>query len=149
MTEILNQNNIDVFINKTKTINENTSSNWGKMNSAQMLQHLNKSLEILFTNKPIKRMFIGRIIGKLILKKALKNQQPIDKNSPTAPSFVADIKADFNKEQTLLLSYLEKLKKISEIDLNNKVHPFFGKMSGNEWNVLIYKHLDHHFKQFS
>jgi hypothetical protein len=27
-------------------------------------------------------------------------------------------------------------------------HPAFGKLSPRAWGVLIYKHLDHHLKQF-
>lgn len=27
-------------------------------------------------------------------------------------------------------------------------HPFFGKMTGEDWGHLMYKHLDHHFRQF-
>ena len=28
-------------------------------------------------------------------------------------------------------------------------HPEFGKLSRRAWGVLIYKHLDHHLRQFS
>jgi hypothetical protein len=27
-------------------------------------------------------------------------------------------------------------------------HPFFGKMSLNEWRIWGYRHVDHHFRQF-
>ena len=27
-------------------------------------------------------------------------------------------------------------------------HPFFGAMTSEEWSVLMYKHLDHHLRQF-
>jgi len=33
--------------------------------------------------------------------------------------------------------------------MEGKVHPFFGKMTGNQWNVLIYKHVVHHLEQFN
>jgi len=72
MESILDKNQIDRFIKLSKEVQENSKANWGKMNAEQMFQHLNKSLEVIFTNKPIKRMFIGRIIGKTTLKKALK-----------------------------------------------------------------------------
>ena len=31
---------------------------------------------------------------------------------------------------------------------NGRVHSFFGKMTGAEWGVLQYKHVDHHLRQF-
>lgn len=27
-------------------------------------------------------------------------------------------------------------------------HPIFGRMSVRDWGVLLYKHTDHHFRQF-
>lgn len=27
-------------------------------------------------------------------------------------------------------------------------HPAFGKLSTKDWGVLVYRHIDHHFKQF-
>ena len=28
-------------------------------------------------------------------------------------------------------------------------HPAFGKMTPKDWDVLMYRHLDHHLRQFS
>jgi len=148
MKSILDKEEILNFSNLSEQVQENTPANWGKMNSAQMFQHLNRSLEVIFTDKPIKRMFIGRILGKLILKKALKDKKAIDKNTPTAPSFVADKSVDFNKEKEQWIKYLNQFSKITESGMEGIAHPFFGKMTGNQWNVLIYKHVSHHLKQF-
>ena len=149
MQSILDTKSIQDFKEKSLAIQEQTPVNWGKMNAAQMFQHLNKSLEVIFTDKPIKRMFLGRIIGKVILKKALKGTEPIAKNTPTAPSFVSDDKVDFDKEKQQWLLYLERFSTTKEENMEGRVHPFFGKMTGHQWNVLIYKHIDHHLKQFS
>ncbi|MFD1127776.1 DUF1569 domain-containing protein [Paenibacillus provencensis] len=27
-------------------------------------------------------------------------------------------------------------------------HPFFGKLTSEEWSIGLYKHLDHHLKEF-
>ena len=149
MQSILDPKSIEDFKEKSLAVQEQTPANWGKMNAAQMFQHLNKSLEVILTDKPIKRMFMGRIIGKSIKKKALKGTDPITKNSPTAPSFVSDDNVDFEKEKQQWLAYLDQFLTTKEEDMEGKVHPFFGKMTGNQWNVLIYKHVVHHLKQFS
>jgi len=148
MKTILDKEVLQDFKNQTEQITEDTLANWGKMNVAQMFQHLNRSLEVIFMDKPIKRMFIGRILGKLILKKALKDEKAIDKNTPTAPSFVADKSVNFNKEKQQWLLYLNQFKSLQESEMEGIVHPFFGKMTGKEWNKLIYKHAAHHLKQF-
>jgi len=28
------------------------------------------------------------------------------------------------------------------------VHSFLGRLSGEEWGIMMYKHLDHHLRQF-
>ncbi len=149
MESVLDASNLKDFVKRAENVQEKTLQSWGKMNAAQMFQHLNKSIAFLFTDEKVKRMFAGRIIGKLILKKALKEATPISKNSPTAPSFVADTSVDFNAEKSLFLKRLQQFSSFTEADFEGKIHPFFGKMTGNQWNVLIYKHLDHHFKQFN
>ncbi len=147
MNSIIDKKALTNFLNRSEAIASTNTANWGKMDAAQMFQHLNKSLESIFSSDKVKRMFIGRIIGKMILKKAL-NDKPIDKNTPTAPSFVADSNVDFEIEKQKWIDNLNKFNDLSESNMEGKVHPFFGKMTGNEWNSLIYKHVDHHLKQF-
>lgn len=149
MDLILDKSILKNVIERSKSIQESTPQKWGKMNASQMFQHLNKSLEFVFTDKSVRRMFIGRIIGKFILKKALKNHAPLSKNSPTAPTFVAANSANFTTEKEAFINKLIQFKNINESDLEGKIHPFFGKMTGNQWNVLIHKHIEHHLKQFN
>ncbi|MBL0146112.1 MAG: DUF1569 domain-containing protein [Chitinophagaceae bacterium] len=33
-------------------------------------------------------------------------------------------------------------------EIEKKVHPFFGKFTGDQWGKFMYKHLDHHLQQF-
>ncbi len=32
--------------------------------------------------------------------------------------------------------------------LSREPHPFFGSLTTAEWEVLMWKHLDHHLRQF-
>lgn len=48
-------------------------------------------------------------------------------------------------EMKELLDYLEKATGKEQL----QPHPFFGNLNRKEWASLIYKHLDHHLKQFS
>jgi len=149
MKSILDTSTLNKSIKRVENIHKDVVPVWGKMNAAQMFQHLNKSIEFLFTDEKVKRMFVGRIIGKAILKKALKEGVPITKNSPTAPNFVSNNSVNFEIEKDLFLKRLYQFSNFTEADFEGKIHPFFGKMTGNQWNILIYKHLDHHFKQFN
>ena len=148
MKTILDTESTQNYLAKFDLITEETDSNWGKMNAAQMFKHLNNSFEDVTSKQKTKRMFIGRIIGKKILKKVMKSKY-LGKNSPTAPSYKVKDAANFVIEKDKWMNYLTKLTNITEIELDGKVHPFFGEMRGKEWSNLINKHINHHVLQFS
>jgi hypothetical protein len=50
----------------------------------------------------------------------------------------------FQKDKDNLLKLISKVSKSNNLE----IHPFFGQLSKNEWGILIYKHLDHHLRQF-
>ena len=43
---------------------------------------------------------------------------------------------------------IEQFFNTDKSELVSRPHPFFGKMTAEEWGMLGYKHLDHHLKQF-
>lgn len=94
----------------------------------------------------IKRVLIGRIIGKMVLKKALEEGKPFGKNSPTSPLLETTKETgDFELQKK---EWLDRIEKYAEFSNHNFVHPFFGKMSTEQIGVFVYKHADHHLRQF-
>lgn len=96
------------------------------MNAAQMFQHLNSSFDSVISKEKVKRMFLGRILGKVVLKKVMKNKY-LFKNSPTAPSYKASESANFSIEKEKWVNHLNRISTIPENDLDGIIHPFFGK----------------------
>ena len=47
-----------------------------------------------------------------------------------------------------IVGLIRELHAMGEAGTNGHVHGFFGSMSGAEWGVTQYKHLDHHLRQF-
>jgi hypothetical protein len=43
---------------------------------------------------------------------------------------------------------MRELHSKGERGCDGNVHRFFGRLSGAEWGVTQYKHLDHHLRQF-
>ena len=92
-----------------------------------------------------KRVFIGRIFGRYALKRLLSDERPIGQNSPTAPYLLVTENIDALEEQkqkwiALLNEY--------EFYHDDFVHPFFGKMTRDQLGRFVYKHCDHHLRQF-
>lgn len=94
----------------------------------------------------IKRAFIGRLIGKTILKKILKDDAPLHKNSPTSP-ILKSIQEEGNLESQKE-EWISRIKQYNKFNNPNFRHPFFGPMTKGEIGYLSYKYIDHHIRQF-
>jgi len=148
MKTIFESNTIVGFQKRIENLNNHSQSKWGKMNASQMLKHCCENEKLLLQQKKFKRLFIGRLFGKLALKAMVKDDFPLKKNQPTHPHL--KIKENGNivfqkKEwQQLIAQYLTSDSTI----FSNFIHPFFGKMTKEEIGITAYKHIDHHLNQF-
>ena len=43
---------------------------------------------------------------------------------------------------------IRELSAAGEKGCDGRVHPFFGRLTGAEWGISQFKHLDHHLRQF-
>ena len=120
---------------------------WGKMNCAQMLCHCAVPLECGTGERPSRQSFLGKIITPLIRRSVL-GEKPFKKNSPTDPTFVVSDERDFEAERTRLLGLIRRFVDAGPPAAAKQMHPFFGRLTGDQWGVLMYKHLDHHLRQF-
>jgi len=55
---------------------------WGKMNAAQTVAHCSLAIEMALGEKNPPRVFVGRILGPVVKKLALGNDEPMRKNFP-------------------------------------------------------------------
>jgi len=47
-----------------------------------------------------------------------------------------------------LIDYIEKTQQLGETHFDNKESHSFGRLTETEWNIMMYKHLNHHLNQF-
>lgn len=120
---------------------------WGTMDPAQMLCHCAIALETGTGDRPMKQKLIGKILMPLFRSKIL-GEKPFAKNSPTDPTFVVSGARDFAAERTRLTALIQRFVERGEEAAGKETHAFFGKMTGKEWGELMYKHIDHHLRQF-
>jgi hypothetical protein len=120
---------------------------WGKMDPAQMLRHCALSLVDPLGERPVKQVFLGKLVTPFI-RRAVFGDQPFRRNSPTDPAYVVSAPPDFEAERTRLATLIDQVVQRGPAKVEGVVHPFFGRLRGAEWGTLIYKHLDHHLRQF-
>ena len=121
---------------------------WGKMDAAQALAHCAIALEAALGDLHPKRAFIGRLLGRVVKRLALGNEQPFRRNSPTAPEYVVADAHDLAREQERLCGLVDRFAAGGPSACTRHPHTFFGPLSPQEWAVLMHKHLDHHLRQF-
>ncbi len=112
-----------------------------------MLAHCSKALEMATGEKNLPRVFIGRILGGLF-KKNFSNEKPFNKNGPTDKTFKITGQRNFEIEQQKVKDFIQKFQTGGEGKCTTYPHPFFGKLTPTEWSIGMYKHLDHHLRQF-
>ena len=135
------------LINRIELLQENTPSQWGKMNAYQMVKHCRGWEEMMQSKVNLKRAFIGRIFGRIALKAVVGNTDPLKRSTPTIPSLIIKESAgDFEAEKKCWISNIEQY---ANFENDNFRHVFFGKMTREQIGQMVYKHIDHHLRQFN
>ncbi len=122
---------------------------WGKMTLPQAVCHMAIGFESALGDVLIKRLFLGRLIGRFIKRMVVTNDKPLQRNSPTAPEFIIADAPDLERERTRLLALLHRFADGGPAKCTTHPHGFFGPMTPDEWAILLYKHTDHHLRQFN
>ena len=149
MKNIYDKQTRDELIKRVNLIDENSQRQWGKMNVFQMLKHntywngwiLGKDEHTTY-----KQEFLGKIFGKMALKRMIKDEKPFDKNIPTSDQFkVKELNCDSEFEKSKWIGLLSEYENYNNTKF---IHDFFGKMTKEQIGILVYKHTDHHLRQF-
>ena len=120
---------------------------WGKMDVAQMMAHCAVPLEQAASGRAIRQRLIGKILAPFV-RSSILGEKPFGRNAPTDPDFRVADPRDFAVEKTRLLGAIDAFVARGPDAIGNQKHPFFGRMQGQQWGWLMYKHLDHHLRQF-
>ncbi|MCV9927522.1 DinB family protein [Flavobacterium sp. LS1R49] len=135
------------LIERINTLNESSTAKWGKMNIYQMLKHCTVYEEMMLGRNRYKRAFLGRLFGKIALKEFTQDESPIKKNVPTLSELKVKVThGEVANERKKWISLLEEYPDAPCTDI---VHSFFGKLTREQIGTLVYKHTDHHLRQFN
>jgi len=139
---------VDEVKNRTERLRSDSERQWGKMNAAQAVAHCAASMEMAVGDKLPPQMLLGRIIGGFVKPMVLGNDEPMRRNSPTVPSLVVSDERELEAERTRLRGLIDRFAAAGPQGCTTHPHSFFGRLNPQEWAILMYKHLDHHLRQF-
>lgn len=145
MKSIFDKTDNAIIINRINKLTTESKAEWGKMAVDQMLEHTNAAVIVAFGEKEVKVNPLIKLVGKMLKKKVFNSE--FKKNSPTAKEFVFTAQYDFEQSKKELIKNFSRFTTgVESIKIND--HPFWGNMTPEDWNKLMWKHVDHHLKQF-
>jgi uncharacterized protein DUF1569 len=118
---------------------------WGRMSAPQMVCHLSESLKMALGELPVAPKNVP--IRYPPLKQILIYLAPFPKNVPTAPELLVRSPGDWSEDVADLQSLVERFAARRGAG-QWPDHPAFGRLSERAWGVLVYRHMDHHLRQF-
>lgn len=148
MNSIFTVSESQKVIQRIEQLTPTTTALWGKMSVAQMLAHCNVTYEMIYENIHPKPNILLKLLLKMFVKNAVVTEKPYKKSSQTAPAFLIKDDKNFEAEKKRLIDYITRTQQLGESHFDNKESHSFGRLTKNEWNNMLYKHLDHHLHQF-
>ena len=121
---------------------------WGKMNVSQMLAHCCIPFEQALGMRSDGPNLFMKLLLRAFFKKSMVNEVPYRQNLPTSPSFVIDDERNIEAERRRLKMLIGQFSELGSAAFEGKKQISLGSLSALEWNNLMYKHLDHHLRQF-
>jgi len=147
MKNLFDRGCIDEVISRIDSLQPASPRQWGKMDVAQMMAHCSAALDMASGRINPPRIFIGRLIGPLV-KPIYTNEKQFSRNNPTDKKLVVSDARDFLSEQERLKLCVRQFHEGGEAKCTRHPHPFFGALAPQDWSRGMYKHLDHHLRQF-
>ncbi|NIV95509.1 DUF1569 domain-containing protein [candidate division KSB1 bacterium] len=134
-------------LNRLEQIKPDSKPGWGKMTAAQMLSHCAEIVEVM-NGKELKNIpFVAKLF-KGIIRKMVLSEKPYPRNSGTHPQYEQESDRDFETEKKRAFDALDKFVN-ADIEVARQLkHPLFEEMTPEEKGWSMYKHLDHHLRQF-
>ncbi|TDW96785.1 DUF1569 domain-containing protein [Dinghuibacter silviterrae] len=148
MHSLFNRTDVALILDRIGSLTPQSVRQWGKMTVSQMLAHCSLALEVACGKKPNPRPWLSYLFGPLIKKRILDEHRGWPKNSPTDKDFVILHEPDFATEKNRLTALVSQFFEGGRDKCTQYPHSFFGAMAPEEWAMFMYKHLDHHLRQF-
>lgn len=130
---------------RLRRLRADTPARWGRMDCPRMLAHLADALRMALgeiTIPPRRTPLRNPLVRYLIIR-----WLPLPKGAPTAPELISRVPEYCDAEIVEVGTLLDRAA-AKQGDAAWPEHPAFGRLSPRLWGTLIYKHADHHLRQF-
>ena len=147
---LLNPTDRASMMARLEALRPDARKRWGRMSVGGMLCHLTDAFEVVLGDRPADRRpkFHERTVMRLV---ALHTPIPWPHGVKTVPACDQELggtpPGEFERDRAALRDAMERF--IDRVEPDRIAHPIFGRMSADEWGRWVYRHMDHHLRQFS
>ena len=135
------------ILERLATLTPEHSRLWGRMEPSQMLPHLASGLRLALGEKKPEGTPPGALRGAVLRRLAIYWLPWPKGKIESLPGAFNTPSAGFNRDREIAVELIERFASAPARTLGS-IHPAFGRMSARDWDVLQYRHLDHHLRQF-
>ncbi len=132
------------ILKRSESVAESARPLWGRMSAPGMLAHLSQSLKMAVGELPTKSKRLP--LRYFPLKQLVVYAIPFPKNAPTAPELLEASDQPFATSRQEIRRLIPGF--VANAGKPWPEHPAFGKLNERAWGVLVYRHMDHHLRQF-
>ena len=138
----------DEIVQRIGHLQRDATPEWGTMNVGQMLAHCSEIIEVFNGTKELEGTpRIAKLLKGLIRREVFADK-PFARNVRTHPQYVTKGHYDFDKERERLLAGIAAFVAEDPEEASRREHPLLGTSTADERGRMMYKHLDHHLRQF-
>ncbi len=144
---IWNKDSQEVLLKRLSSLTENSIREWGSMDVSQMLKHIDIAYKNALGEVHVNAHPLAFAVSFKPVRHTILYALPFQKNLLTASEYKVEGRYNF---ETIYAEFLRTFQKTIQLDESASFgkHPLFGNLNRKEWGALLYKHLDHHLKQF-
>ena len=127
-------------------LNPSATALFGKMNPARMICHMTDALEVATGTRPARQK--KTFLANPLLRRVVIYYLPWPKGkAETVPEMLITKPSDWDADLARLRDLLHAAA-ARGASAQWATHPAFGAISGKDYGTLIYRHFDHHLRQF-
>jgi hypothetical protein len=149
MRNILNEGDKTALLTRLSRVEPAAQRKWGTMNVHQMLVHLADPFRTALGDRPVAPL--PGILSKFPVNKFVSQWAPWPKGAPTAAGFIpgkqGSSPVEFSQDKQALLSLIHRFT-THDPSVQFQLHPVFGKLTNRQWARVMWRHVDHHLRQF-
>jgi hypothetical protein len=151
MGNMFNKNDYGHIVQRINNLTPDTKAQWGKMNVNEMICHISDPVRDLLGER--KSQSSMPFFLKPVMKMMLLSKRPFGKNLPTSPFFRQGAKGkgtapeSFDADKYKLLRILNTFHATPE-GTRFPPHAAAGQLTREQNGFLVWKHTDHHLRQF-